>query len=355
MSHIERENDVLLLARYRVSDGPAAGHIPAAFMPAHDVRLDCAVDILMAPAPTGTPQGDRFAARAHAVAALQHPALPLIHDMGIAGDRLAVVYRRDNARPLTDALTHDAGDGGWTAERTLLFVADVADALGLAHAAALSHESPNAANVLVRPDGMPVLQDLVWPPAVDFVDGAHRDGVGQQHDARADVYALGALLRRLLEVMELRGNDVARAVIRRAMAPRPGDRYPDGAALAHALRSCAEGIASGSERRSSVSVAQMAPRPAGPATVRRQAVAPVSRRRSHDVTIPIALALAFTLWPAAHILARGFGGHGLAWPHRPGFEQPFGHQWDDPGWRHPGAGEQPRRPWDALPPDPTAP
>lgn len=240
MPDIERDDSRLLLARYRVISGPTTTYFSVNFAPAHDVRLDCAVDILTAPAPLGTPLGDRFAARAHIVAAFQHPALPLIHDMGLEGDRLVVVYRRDAARPLIDTLTQSTGDWRWTAERALLFATDVADALGLAHAAGLSHGSPDATNVLVRPDGTAMLQDLICPPALGTVDGAHGDRFGQQHDPRhdprADVYALGALLRLLLDAMELRGDDAVRAVIRRATAPRPGDRYPDGAALAHALR-----------------------------------------------------------------------------------------------------------------------
>ncbi len=54
----------------------------------------------MAPVALGARLGGLVAARARIVATLQHPVLPIIHDMGMEGERVILVYRRGHTRPL---------------------------------------------------------------------------------------------------------------------------------------------------------------------------------------------------------------------------------------------------------------
>jgi len=356
MTEIGRDDSALVLGRYRLMENQWAGYWWAGLAPGHDVHLNCAVDILTAPVAPGARLGDLVATRAHTVAALQHPVLPVIHDMGMEDERVVLVYRRGATRPLTDMF--ERGAGGWTVERALLFVADIAEALGLAHAVGLSHGSLHAAGVLVRPDGTAVLPDLVWPRTsvgVDGVNTAPEVRAGQAPGPRADVYALGALLRRILEVIGTEADDAVLAVMRRAMAQRPEDRHPNGAVMSAALRACAidEIGMAGDDNAPPIPLAKRAPRSVMPATTplgqlrvagarppsRRPTSAYPARRRPSDVAIPIVIALTLVLWPMAHVVMRDMVGRAWSWQPHAGIEHPFGHRWHDPDAPRPEEGD----------------
>jgi len=242
-------------------------------------------------------------------------------------------------------------------------VADIAEALGLAHAAGLAHGSLHTAGVLVRPDGTAVLPDLVWPRTPvgvddgDDVDMAPEVRAGQTPGPRADVYALGALLRRILGTIGAEGDDAALTVIRRAMARRPEDRHPNGAVMSAALRACAIdeiGMAS-DDGAPSIPLTRRAPRSVTPATtrpgrprvagarppLRRPTSAHPAPRRPSDVAIPIVIALTLVLWPMAHVVVHNMMGRAWLWRPHAGVEHPFGHRWRDPDAPQPGEGAPP--------------
>ncbi len=246
----------------------------------------------------------RFRREAMTTARLQHPAIVPVHDAGqwpggksffamkyVAGESLDVALR----------------DKQTLAERLALLphVIAACDAIAYAHNEQVIHRDIKPANVLIGPFGETVVidwglaKDLVATNIPDVSVGPYRANAaprlgetvagsvmgtpaymppeqarGEQVDARADVYSLGALLYQLLcgappylgrtadEVMDavVAGGpkplatsvpDIAPelvAIVERAMARAPQDRYPTARELAEELRAFQAGKLVGSHR-----------------------------------------------------------------------------------------------------------
>jgi eukaryotic-like serine/threonine-protein kinase len=310
----------VVLDRYQVIAPPTAGDVRGRMALALDQRLGCHVDLVMAPEPVGTPLGNLFARRAHAVAVLQHSALPPVLDMGLQDGHVVLVYRHADGRSLAEISARETD--GWTEHRVLHVVADLATALGLAHARGLCHGSFSARSVLLERDGMATILDLAWPRAgtgVDHEDVAPEIPLGHAPTPRADVFALGQVLRRLMPTIgpEVGGGlDVAiQDVVHRATAWRPQERYADGAALAQAIGRLLAGPPSAQAPAYTVPAYTAPPRVAQPRP--RVAAAPATRRlvgrgtqRSlRGALLPIALSLAIGLLPVAGAVMHDALGH----------------------------------------------
>ncbi len=214
-----------------------------------------------------------------ALAAIRHPAIATIYAAGESGGVAWIAMELvDEARDLVSA----ARELPLAARISL--IADIADAVAHAHAAGFIHRDLKPSNVLVGRDGKPKIIDFgiassggsasdplarlgtpayLAPEALGAADGSSGLGIGVV-DARADVRALGILLHQCVhgtlpraltegtpsEILarlatvrfeppadaprETRG-DLA-AIIRRATAIDPRDRYRTVAALADDLR-----------------------------------------------------------------------------------------------------------------------
>jgi len=148
---------------------------------------------------------ERFRREAEALARVQHPHVIRIHDAGVHTGRPYLVMELVQGASLQDSLTR----GPLDPRAAVALVAKLADALGAVHAAGLLHRDVKPDNVLLRPDGDPLLTDFglalhagdarltqsgafvgtpgYLPP--EQVRGM-RDGAG----VSSDVYALGAVL-----------------------------------------------------------------------------------------------------------------------------------------------------------------
>ena len=161
------------------------------------------------------------------------------------------------------------------AQAVCWIVACLADALHDAHARGLVHMDLKPSNVLITGDGQPMLLDFhlargpiapgAWvadrlggtpgwmSPEQESALEAVREGrpVPRGIDGRSDLYALGLLLREMLAPApsaKEKDDDRRRPgrnpevsvglsdLIRKCLAPKPGDRYPDAASLADDLR-----------------------------------------------------------------------------------------------------------------------
>ena len=187
-------------------------------------------------------------------AGMNHPNLGPALDAGVYESRPYWVARYvDGPTLATWARTRRPSAG-----RIARLFAELADALEVVHAAGVLHLDVKPANVLVGADGRPVLIDFGLSVGgraarlgvADAVvgDGALRGTpafMAPEQAARAadrigpatDLYGLGATLSAALA-----GRPVPlslRAIIRRATADRPADRYPSAAAMAVALRRAA--------------------------------------------------------------------------------------------------------------------
>ncbi len=237
-----------------------------------DRRLgrEVAVKELLEPTPL---RKAHFVREALITARLQHPSIVALYDAGFwpNGDVFYVMKLIDG-EPLSERLRACTGAN----ERLSLLpaVIAVAEAIAYAHAQRIVHRDLKPSNIVLGAYGEVMVVD--WGVALEL-DGEPADGsivgtpaymspeqaAGAAVDERADVYALGAILYKLLTgrapysggrgasatleqirraaptSVQLLAPQTPRdllAIVTTAMAREPGDRYPSAASLADELR-----------------------------------------------------------------------------------------------------------------------
>ena len=233
---------------------------------ARDRELGRDVALKVVRLPEGAPDiAERMMREARTLARLEHPGIVPVHDVGTLPDgRVFYAMKLVRGAPL------DALPSASFAER-LRIVERVCEAVAFAHAHGVIHRDLKPQNVMVGPFGEVLVMDWGVAKIVGDASGslgadagvsassaapstghgvvlgtpgymAPEQAAGDPSlvDARADVYAIGAILRDLvaanLESQPAdRPRDVPRplrAIIQRAMATDPESRYADVTALA---------------------------------------------------------------------------------------------------------------------------
>ena len=173
---------------------------------ARDTRLGREVAIKVLPsALTGDPERlARFSREARAVAALNHPHICTLYDVGPT----YIVLEYVNGQPLAGPLPADTA---------LRYAGEILDALDAAHQRGIVHRDLKPANLLITPHGVKLLDfglARVTASAATLVPAAPatRDGAvlgtpgymapeqwaGKPADVRSDVYAFGCVLYAML-------------------------------------------------------------------------------------------------------------------------------------------------------------
>lgn len=189
----------------------------------------------------------RFAVEREALAHLQHPGIAAVYDAGTSvGGRPWYAMELVDGQPVTDFCRRMK----CSVKQRLLLFASICEAVHYAHGKGVLHGDLKPSNILVMQDAAGAAQ----PKLIDFgilrasrahaADGAvaspfgtsgyvspEQSQAGGAPDARSDVYALGVVLRELLEGdPALRGE--AGWIVRKAAGEAPGDRYDSAMALA---------------------------------------------------------------------------------------------------------------------------
>jgi serine/threonine-protein kinase len=167
-----------------------------------------AVKVLSGPSATGTQARHRIHDEARMAAALSHPHIAAVHDVGESfDDGLETPYV---VMELVDGRTVEQV-GPLTVPQVLRLGAEVASALAAAHAIGLVHRDIKPANIIVTDSGAKVVDfgiaaaarvggpaepgsQLLGTPAYIAPERLTHDGV----EPASDVYSLGVLLYRLL-------------------------------------------------------------------------------------------------------------------------------------------------------------
>lgn len=210
-------------------------------------------------------------AEADVLAALDHPHIVRVIELLDDGDGVAIAMQLATGGSLADVL---AGCGRLPADDVAMLGAKLADALSSAHESGVLHCDVKPHNVLLTGDGEPLLSDfglarwitrasLLGNGAMgtaEYLDPEVASGAAP--DTRSDLYSLGvtcyealagqppfsgamplAVLRAAdaggappLASLAPEASEAVVAVIERAMARRPGDRFASAAELADAFR-----------------------------------------------------------------------------------------------------------------------
>jgi serine/threonine-protein kinase len=188
---------------------------------AEHMKLSTGVVVKLLDASANADSANRMRLEAQALARLSHPNLVSVVDAGFADGRLFYVMEDVGGLPLAQAL---GANGRMTAEAAIALVVEVLGGLGYVHAHGLVHRDLHPDNVLVvtGEDGARSVRILdlglvklaggherlgLTPLAAATAAGmtlgtprymAPEQARGAAVDARADLYAVGALLYRLL-------------------------------------------------------------------------------------------------------------------------------------------------------------
>ncbi|TWG18085.1 serine/threonine-protein kinase [Micromonospora taraxaci] len=274
-------SEVVLSGRYRLDERVATGGMGDVWR-ASDLILgrQVAVKVLL-PALVSDPDFiARFRAEARIMAALRHPGIVQVFDCGAddlpgdGGRADYLVMEFVAGEPLSKRIETA---GRLDVAETMSIVAQAAAALNAAHRGGIVHRDVKPSNLLVQEDGTVVLVDFGVARSTDItsitstnaVPGtalymAPEQAAGRPVSGATDIYALGAVTYCCLtgsppftgdnplqvavrhlddEPPELPHEipEAVRALVSRALAKDPLDRFSSGAAMAEAARTAVTG------------------------------------------------------------------------------------------------------------------
>ncbi len=205
---------------------------------------------------------DRFIKEARIMGRLVHPYIITVYDSGSYAHQyyLAMEYI-PNGTTLKERIRN-----GLPIQQALNFLKPIASALGFAHQQGFVHRDVKPANVLIRPDGTPLLADFgiaksFSADATQMTQAGWTVGtpnymspeqaLGGQLDARSDLYSLGVMFYEMLTGSKPYSSPIEhiqsplpqlpmplrpyQPLIDRLMAKRPDDRFSSAEELIAAI------------------------------------------------------------------------------------------------------------------------
>ena len=264
----------LIASRYEIRDRIGQGAMGQVFE-AFDHRLRRLVALKLTAFPAGANTAElraRFRLEAQAAARLRHPGIVAVHDEGEGRDFAWIAMELVIGETLRQAL--DRGRPGMA--EAVRVATDLLAALGHAHDRGIIHRDVKPANILLEAGlqaglgevrladfgvarasgmldtGLDVPGEMLGTPSAMAPEQVR----GEAMDSRTDIWAVGVVLYEMLTGRKPFGGSVPglfdaiqhlpppmhdlppalAAVVARALAKRPGDRFPSAAEMAAALR-----------------------------------------------------------------------------------------------------------------------
>ena len=263
----------LLAGRYELQDVTGSGGMSSVYR-ARDTVLErtVAIKILHEHYSDDPEYVERFRREARALAQLNHPNIVTVIDRGEFEGRQFIVFEHVEGENLKELIDRE---GQLPVDHALALVHQVARGLAFAHEHGVVHRDVKPHNVLIDADGVAKVTDFGIARSIEPADGLTETGTllgtseyiapeqasGRCVDERSDQYSLAAVLYELLtgsppftgdnfmavamkhvqepvpSVRESRPDVSPRldAIVSRAMAKRPEDRFPTTEALMAAL------------------------------------------------------------------------------------------------------------------------
>jgi serine/threonine protein kinase len=198
----------LLASRYRVGEVIGRGGMSTVYHGYDELlRRDVAVKVLLAPAAGSRGSRQEFLGEARAAAALAHPNIAGIYDVGIHGSERYIIMEYVSGGSLLDLIQAEAP---MPLARTVQVATQVADALDYGHRHGIIHCDVKPQNVLLDETGRAKLVDFGISRTIaatgaltDTITGtagyiAPEQLLGERLDGRADIYALGCVVYEML-------------------------------------------------------------------------------------------------------------------------------------------------------------
>jgi eukaryotic-like serine/threonine-protein kinase len=293
----------LIVGRYELEELVGEGGMSSVYR-AHDTVLErrVAIKVLHEHFSRDPEYVERFRREARAIARLAHPNVVTVIDRGEWEGRQFIVFEHVAGENLKAVISRE---GPLPVDRALELACQIARALAFAHELGIVHRDVKPHNVLLDGSGTAKVTDFGIARALDSDDALTATGTvlgtgqylspeqanGERGDERSDQYSLGVVTFELLtgtapysgdnlmavamrhvrdpvpSVRTLRPDLPERvdAVIARAMAKRPEDRFDSMGELAVALESCRESEDGREERPDEDTGVMGPPRPAAAA------------------------------------------------------------------------------------------
>jgi TolB-like protein/Tfp pilus assembly protein PilF len=225
------------ISHYRILSKLGEGGMGEVFL-ALDTKLDRKVALkFLPPHFASDPEAlERFKREARSAAALQHPNIVTIHEIGEHEDRHFIVMAYIEGALLSDLIASD----DLTIEKALYITLRLADALGEAHKAGIVHRDLKPDNILSAANGRPHGLDFglaVTSGATKLTQEGTTVGTlhymspeqsrGESVDERTDIFSLGAITYEMITKRRAFPGDHAAAIHYKIASedPQPLSRY----------------------------------------------------------------------------------------------------------------------------------
>ena len=231
-SPVGHELQQLLADTYRIEREIARGGMATVYL-ATDLRHDRPVALkVMHPEVSHALGRERFLREIRLAAGLSHPNILALHDSGEAGEFLYYVMPYVDGETLRHRL---AKQGPLPVEEAIRLAREAAEAIGYAHSLGIVHRDIKPENILLS-RGHAVVADFGIARAIDasrddritasgfsvgtpaYMSPEH--ALGEEVDARADIWAMGCMLYEMLAGTPPFGTS-SREVVTRSLTTRP--------------------------------------------------------------------------------------------------------------------------------------
>lgn len=274
------------LGNYEIVEEVGRGGMASVYR-AYDPKLDrfVAVKVILRGIALDAASLERFNREARVIARLEHPHLIPVYDYDGQNDPPYIVMRFMESGTLKDVMDKA---GALPINEVIFIYRQVASALDYAHKRGIIHRDIKPSNIMIDQDGNAFLTDFGIARLMESSESTHgltqtgyavgtpgymspEQGLGEGVNGRTDIYAMGVMLFQLLtgkmpynaetpmavilkhiqdpipSVVALKPelNEEIDAIIKKAMAKKPEDRYETATELANDLTELASAITVG--------------------------------------------------------------------------------------------------------------